>query len=65
MAVADFEVPNLQIVVAETLAKMSHQSAPGTKPKVKKGGRFHVEDRDTTPPKDGNGAFTQFSETTV
>lgn len=36
---------------AHTLAKMSHQPVADTKSKVKKEGRQHIEDRDTTHPK--------------
>ncbi|KAE8351981.1 hypothetical protein BDV28DRAFT_149490 [Aspergillus coremiiformis] len=60
MKMEDFEAPDFQIVVAETLAKMSHQPAPGTKPKVKKAGHFHSEDRDTTHPKIVTELFFNF-----
>ncbi|KAF8860560.1 hypothetical protein BDZ45DRAFT_800719 [Acephala macrosclerotiorum] len=46
-----FEQPPFQATTAQTLAKMSHQSAVGTKPKARKAGRMHDEDRDTTDPK--------------
>lgn len=45
-----FEQPSFQATTAQTLATMSHQSAVGTKPKAKKAGRMHDEDRDTTHP---------------
>ncbi|KAL2821232.1 hypothetical protein BJX63DRAFT_427905 [Aspergillus granulosus] len=41
----------LQKTIARTLAKLSHQSVPGTKSKVKKSGAKHDEDRDSTHPK--------------
>ncbi|KAL3458121.1 hypothetical protein BJX64DRAFT_292481 [Aspergillus heterothallicus] len=49
--ISTFQEPDFQNTMAQTLAKMSHQSAPGTKPKVWKGGREHDEDRDTDDPK--------------
>ncbi|KAL4884182.1 hypothetical protein BJY04DRAFT_225986 [Aspergillus karnatakaensis] len=48
---ATFSDNELRGVIAQTLAKMSHQSAPGTKTKVKKKGTWHDEDRDTANPK--------------
>lgn len=45
-----FKQPSFQTTAAQTLAKMSHQSAAGTQPKAKKAGRMHDEDRDTTHP---------------
>lgn len=39
-----------QHTIAQTLSKMSHQSVAGTKPKVKKAGQLHDEERDTTAP---------------
>ncbi|KAL2816576.1 hypothetical protein BDW59DRAFT_166300 [Aspergillus cavernicola] len=46
-----FRNSGLQETMAQTLAKLSHQSVPGTKSKVKKSGAKHDEDRDTTHPK--------------
>ncbi|KAE9371942.1 hypothetical protein N431DRAFT_456702 [Stipitochalara longipes BDJ] len=46
-----FEQASFLDTVAQTLAKMSHQAAPGTTPQVKKAGRMHDENRDTTHPK--------------
>jgi hypothetical protein len=46
-----FEQPGFQTTVAHTLAKMSHQPAVETKPKARKAGRMHDENRDTTHPK--------------
>ncbi|KAJ5168683.1 uncharacterized protein N7482_004277 [Penicillium canariense] len=46
-----FNEPGLQKTLAETLARMSHQSVPGTKPIVTKAKQTHDEDRDTTHPK--------------
>jgi hypothetical protein len=46
-----FEQPGFQTIVAHTLAKMSHQPAVETKPKARKAGRMHDENRDTTHPK--------------
>ncbi|KAF7592066.1 hypothetical protein BBP40_000732 [Aspergillus hancockii] len=60
MTVKDFKVSDFQEAIAETLAKMSHQSAPGTKPKVKKAGYLHDEDRDTTHPKMVTELFFNF-----
>ncbi|EXJ80680.1 hypothetical protein A1O3_06964 [Capronia epimyces CBS 606.96] len=51
LTVDAFEQPDFQATVAHTLAKMSHQSAPDTQPKVGKAGRMHDENRDTTHPK--------------
>ncbi|KAJ9225449.1 hypothetical protein DTO169C6_2182 [Paecilomyces variotii] len=51
MKIGDFETDDLQEVIAETLAKMSSQPAPSTKPKVKKANHLHDEDRDSTHPK--------------
>jgi len=48
---AIFEQPSFIAITAQTLAKMSHQSAVGTKPKAKKASQIHDEDRDTTHPK--------------
>src|SRR5579859_7070458 len=45
-----FEQPGCQAAVAYTLAKMSHQLVVGTKPRAKKAGRLHDEDRDTIHP---------------
>ncbi|KAL4786748.1 hypothetical protein BJX76DRAFT_365241 [Aspergillus varians] len=57
---ATFNEPSLRDTIAETLAKMSHQSVPGTKPKVKKARQQHDEDRDTTNPKMVTEFFTAF-----
>ncbi|KAN0110108.1 hypothetical protein V8E51_006495 [Hyaloscypha variabilis] len=46
-----FEQPSFLDTLAQTLAKMSHQAAIGTTPQVRKAGRLHDEDRDTTHPK--------------
>ncbi|BCS24968.1 uncharacterized protein APUU_41412A [Aspergillus puulaauensis] len=53
-----FNDPHLQNAIAATLSKMSHQSVPGTKPKVRKAGEEHDEDRDTTDPKMVTEFFT-------
>ncbi|KAJ4380581.1 hypothetical protein N0V86_003940 [Didymella sp. IMI 355093] len=41
---------SLQHMLADTLAKMSTQAAPGFQPQAYKAGRDHDEDRDTTHP---------------
>ncbi|KAJ8116579.1 hypothetical protein OPT61_g2025 [Boeremia exigua] len=41
---------NLQKTLADTLAKMSTQTAPGFQPIVRKAGQDHDEERDTTHP---------------
>lgn len=46
-----FDEDEFQVVLAQTFAKMSHQSAPGTQPQVRKSTQYHNEDRDTTHPK--------------
>ncbi|KIW82284.1 hypothetical protein Z517_05311 [Fonsecaea pedrosoi CBS 271.37] len=46
-----FAQPSFQATVAHTLAKMSHQLVVDTKPKARKAGRMHDENRDTTHPK--------------
>lgn len=46
-----FQEPGFQDTISHTLAKMSHQRAVDTRPKAKKAGRLHDEDRDTTHPK--------------
>lgn len=51
MDLATFKEINFQNTIASTLAKMSQQSVPGTKSKVRKAGQEHDEDRDTTHPK--------------
>ena len=51
LGLATFKEPGLRESLAHTLAKMSHQPAPGTKPKVKKDRQKHDEDRDTSHPK--------------
>jgi hypothetical protein len=51
MDLATFREPGLRKSLAQTLAKMSHQPVPGTKPKVAKAQQEHDEDRDTTHPK--------------
>lgn len=53
-----FNEPHMQDAIAATLSKMSHQSVPGTKPKVRKAGEEHDEDRDTTDPKMVTEFFT-------
>jgi hypothetical protein len=45
-----FNESGLQTMIAQTLAKMSHQPVAGTHAKVKKAGQQHDEDRDTTHP---------------
>lgn len=47
---AIFEQPSFIAAATQTLAKMSHQSAVGTKPKARKAFQMHAEDRDTTHP---------------
>ncbi|KAK2624987.1 hypothetical protein QTJ16_005356 [Diplocarpon rosae] len=42
---------SFRATLAQTLATMSHQSAIGVTPQVKKAGEMHDEDRDTTHPK--------------
>ena len=48
---ATFNAPGFQDTLTNTLSTMSHQSAPGTKSRVKKAGQEHDEERDTTDPK--------------
>ena len=48
--ISTFEQPGFQAMIAHTLAKMSHQLAVETRPKARKAGRMHDEDRDTTHP---------------
>ncbi|KAI0836018.1 hypothetical protein F5Y06DRAFT_275036 [Hypoxylon sp. FL0890] len=55
-----FQLREFQDTVASTLAKMSYQPAPDTKPKVRKGGKMHDEDRDTTHPKMVTELFSAF-----
>ncbi|OQE29876.1 hypothetical protein PENSTE_c002G10448 [Penicillium steckii] len=55
-----FQDSALQVVMSQTLAKMSHQPAPGTKVKVKKAGQYHDEDRDVTNPMMITEFFTSF-----
>jgi hypothetical protein len=50
LSIGTFEQPGFQATMAHTLAKMSHQPAVETKPKARKAGRMHDEDRDTTHP---------------
>ncbi|KAE8371457.1 hypothetical protein BDV26DRAFT_298782 [Aspergillus bertholletiae] len=57
---ATFNEPNLQRTIAETLAKLSHQSARGTMSRVKKKRKEHDEDRDTIHPKMVTEFFTAF-----
>ncbi|KAE8334599.1 hypothetical protein BDV24DRAFT_170024 [Aspergillus arachidicola] len=57
---ATFNNPSLQRTIAETLAKLSHQSAPGTMSRVKKKRKEHDEDRDTIHPKMVTEFFTAF-----
>lgn len=45
-----FQTSELQVVISETLEKMSCQPVMGTKPNVKKAGQFHAEERDTEHP---------------
>ncbi|PIG82695.1 hypothetical protein AARAC_010891 [Aspergillus arachidicola] len=60
MKVEHFKDPNLQAVVAETLAKMSRQSAPGTRPKVKKADHWYDDERETAHPKMVTELFFNF-----
>ena len=53
-----FNEPDMQDAIAATLSKMSHQPVPGTKPKVRKAGQEHDEDRDTTDPRMVTEFFT-------
>src|SRR3989440_504515 len=46
--------------MAHTLAKMSHQPAVETKPKARKAGRMHDEDRDITHPRIVTELFMAF-----
>lgn len=46
-----FQNSCFQATIAQTLAKMSHQSAAGIKPKAAKAGEMPDEDRDTSHPK--------------
>ncbi|RMD42864.1 hypothetical protein DV735_g2274, partial [Chaetothyriales sp. CBS 134920] len=55
-----FEQPGFQATMAHTLAKMSHQSAFETQPRVKKAGHMHDENRDTTHPKIVTELFMAF-----
>lgn len=51
MSLENFKNSDFQAAVAETLAKMSHQTAPNSKPQVRKQRKMHDEERDTTHPK--------------
>ncbi|ETS86668.1 hypothetical protein PFICI_00496 [Pestalotiopsis fici W106-1] len=42
--------PGFNQVIANTLAKMSHQAVPGMRPQVRKAQQYHDEERDTTKP---------------
>ncbi|KAL4804843.1 hypothetical protein BDV18DRAFT_161935 [Aspergillus unguis] len=57
---ANYSIPSLRETIARTLAKMSHQSVAGTKPKVKKAGHEQDEERDTTNPMMVTEFFTAF-----
>ncbi|KAF8851671.1 hypothetical protein BDZ45DRAFT_140606 [Acephala macrosclerotiorum] len=46
-----FEQPTFRATIANTLATMSHEEAPGTQPQVRKARQNHDEERDTTHPK--------------
>ncbi|CZR56907.1 uncharacterized protein PAC_06796 [Phialocephala subalpina] len=46
-----FEQPTFRATIADTLATMSHQKAPGTQPQARKAGQMHNEERDKTHPK--------------
>lgn len=46
-----YDEEGFQKAFSATVAKMSHQVAPDTRPKVKKAGQQHIEDRDTTHPR--------------
>lgn len=48
--IAKLQEQSLQQMLAETLAKMSTQAAPGFQPTARKAGWDHDEDRDTTHP---------------
>lgn len=45
-----FEESTLQRTIAQTLSRMSYQSASEATPKVRKAGKSHEEERDTTKP---------------
>lgn len=45
-----FDEDGFQAALAQTISKMSYQTAPDTQPKVRKAGQKHNEDRDTTHP---------------
>lgn len=47
---AKLQEKGLQSMLADTLAKMSFQAAPGFQPVARKAGQYHNEDRDTTHP---------------
>ncbi|KAF9894652.1 hypothetical protein FE257_006540 [Aspergillus nanangensis] len=55
-----FRESGMQDTIAQALQRMSHQSVAGTKPKVKKAGQEHDEDRDTTDPRIVTELFTAF-----
>jgi hypothetical protein len=55
-----FEQTSFLDTTAQTLAKMSHQAAAGTTPRVSKAGQMHDEDRDTTHPKIVTELFMAF-----
>jgi hypothetical protein len=60
MSLEKFKNSDFQVAVAETLAKMSHQTAPNTKPQVRKKGVLLDEERDTTHPKVVTELFFNF-----
>jgi hypothetical protein len=55
-----FEQASFLDTTAQTLAKMSHQSARGTTPQVRKASQMHDEDRDTVHPKMVTELFAAF-----
>ncbi|KAI1770978.1 hypothetical protein F4818DRAFT_454894 [Hypoxylon cercidicola] len=57
---ATFQSREFQATVAYALSKMSYQTAYDTKPRAKKGGQLHDEDRDTTHPKMITELFSAF-----
>lgn len=60
MNINNFQNLEFQAIIAKALAKMSHQRAPDTKPKVKKAKQYHDEDRNTTHPKIVTELFFNF-----
>lgn len=50
ISISKMQEEDLQIMLAQTIAKMSNQSAPGQQPKIKKNNHMMDEYRDTTHP---------------